>query len=196
MTDTAVNPVAGERRALVEPGHLARSIGLAAVAFSAIYLLSDVIEVAQGGFSTVRLLLTYAGEVTIPLFVIGLYGMQRPRIGRIGLLGAVLYAYSYVFFTSTVVFALVAGTPDYSSLTSQFGPWMTVHGAVMLIGGVMFGSAVVRAGIFPRWTGICLMIGVVAVAAVSGWSNLVRAIAEILPSVAFGGMGVALLRRV
>ena len=62
-------------------------VGLAAVGFTAVYLISDLIEVAQGGFSTFRLWLTCAGEAAIPLFVIGLYAVQRPRIGRLGLIG-------------------------------------------------------------------------------------------------------------
>jgi hypothetical protein len=73
-------------------------------------LISDLIEVAQGGFSTLRLSLTFAGEAAIPLLVLDLYAVQRPRIGRLGAAGAVASAYSYVFFTSTVVYALVAGT--------------------------------------------------------------------------------------
>jgi hypothetical protein len=67
-------------------------VGLATVAFTAVYLISDVIEVAQGGFSAFRLVLTYAGEAAIPLFVIGLYAVQRPRIGRLGFTGAIGYA--------------------------------------------------------------------------------------------------------
>jgi hypothetical protein len=51
------------------------SSGLAAIIFPALYLISDLIEVAQGGFSTVRLSLTYAGEAAIPLFVLGLYAV-------------------------------------------------------------------------------------------------------------------------
>ena len=118
-------------------------LGLAAVGFTAVYLISDLIEVAQGGFSTFRLSLTYAGEAAIPLFVIGLYAVQRPRIGRLGFLGAIAYAYSYVFFTSTVVYALIAGTPNYEALVKVFGAWMTVHGLIMLVGGLAFGLAVV-----------------------------------------------------
>jgi hypothetical protein len=95
-------------------------VGLAAVGFTAVYLISDLIEVAQGGFSTFRLSLTYAGEAAIPLFVIGLYAVQRPRIGRLGFFGAVAYAYSYVFFTSTVVYALIAGIPNYAALVKVF----------------------------------------------------------------------------
>jgi hypothetical protein len=108
------------------------------VGFTAVYLISDLIEVAQGGFSTFRLSLTYAGEAAIPLFVIGLYAVQRPRIGRLGFFGAVAYAYSYVFFTSTVVYALIAGTPNYAALVKVFGASMTVHGLIMLAGGLAF----------------------------------------------------------
>jgi hypothetical protein len=170
-----------------------RLVALAAIGFSAVYLLSDLIEVAQGNFSTFRLSLTYVGEAAIPLFVIGLYAVQRPQIGRLGLLGATAYAYSYVFFTSTVVYALVSGTPNYQALVTVFGAWMTLHGAIMLLGGLAFGLAVIWARVFPRWTGACLMVGMVLVVAASGLPNFARAVAEAFPAAAFIGMGFALL---
>ncbi len=170
-------------------------IGSTAVAFSVLYLSSDVLEVVQGDFSTSRLVLTYAGEAAIPLFVLGLYAAQRPRIGALGLLGAIAYAYAYVFFTSTVMYALVAGTRNYHDLSDVFGAWMVVHGAVMLIGGLAFGLAVIRADVLPRWTGGCLMLGVVLVVSVSSLSNLTRTLAAALPASAFAGMGWALLAR-
>jgi hypothetical protein len=169
-------------------------VGLAAIIFPALYLISDLVEVAQGGFSTFRLSLTYAGEAAIPLFVLGLYAVQRPRIGRLGLAGAVAYAYSYVFFTSTVVYALIAGTPNYQDMTKVFGAWMTVHGLIMLAGGLAFGLAVARAGVLPRWTGIVLMAGVILVVAGAGLPNLARTVAAAVPDAAFIGMGLALLR--
>jgi hypothetical protein len=169
-------------------------VGLAAVAFTAVYFISDLIEVGQGGFSTFRLVLTYVGEAAIPLFVIGLYAVQRPRIGRLGFLGAIAYAYSYVFFTSTVVYALISGTPNYTALAKLFGPWMTVHGLILLLGGLAFGWAVVRAGVLPRWTGVCLMAGVVLVVAASGLPDIARTVAAAVPAIAFIGMGAALFR--
>lgn len=168
-------------------------VGLAAVAFTAVYLISDLMEVAQGDFSILRLSLTYVGEAAIPLFVIGLYAVQRPRIGRLGLFGATAFSYSYVFFTGTVRYALFARTPNYHALTKVFGAWMTVHGVIMLIGGLAFGLAVVRATVFPRWTGACLMVGVVLVVAASGLPNVARTLAEAVPATAFMGMGFALL---
>lgn len=72
--------------------------------------------------------------------------------------------------------------------------WMAVHGLIMLTGGAAFGVAVVRAGVLPRWTGVCLAAGVVLVAAASGLPVLARAIAEAFPAAGFIGMGSALLR--
>ena len=59
-------------------------IGLLAVASSVLYFGSDVIEVLQGGFSTGQLWLTLVAEATLPVLVIGLWRVQRPRIGRLG----------------------------------------------------------------------------------------------------------------
>ncbi len=175
------------------PRSLSVAIGLAAIVFSAVYLLSDVLEVVQGDFSTLRLSLTYAGEAAIPLFVPALYAAQRPRMGVLGLAGAL--AYAYVFFTSTVVYALVAGTRNYHDLSDVFGAWMVVHGVVLVLGGVAFGLAVVRAGVLPRWTGLCLMLGVVLVVSASSGSNLARTVAAALPAASFAGMGWALVTR-
>ena len=103
-------------------------VGATALAFSALYLLSDVIEAIQGGFSDGQLWLTLVAEAAIPIFVIGLYVVQRPHIGRLGRLTAVAYAYSYVFFTGTVVYALNQHTSDYGRLTDDLGWTMTCTG--------------------------------------------------------------------
>ena len=160
----------GGRRALSWPPMtrlrnipIATLVGLTALAFSALYLFSDVIEAIQGGFSTSQLGLTLVAEAAIPVFVIGLYVVQRPQIGAVGRISAVAYAYSYVFFTGTVVYALIDGTSDYSALSHDLQPWMTIHGAVMVLAGLGFGFAVMRARVLPRWTAITLMAGVVLV---------------------------------
>ena len=117
-----------------DTARLALLIGGTAVASSVLYLLSDLIEFAQGGFSTPQLALTYAAEAAIPLFILGLFAVQRPRIGALGLVGAVTYAYTLVFFTSTVVYALVNHTHDWEELTTELGAWVTVHSVLMVPG--------------------------------------------------------------
>ena len=194
-TDATASP---DRASAVADGaeRAAVLIGSAAVAFSVVYFVSDLIELMQGGFSTTQLALTYAGEAAIPLFVLGLYAVQRPQIGRLGLLGALGYAYSFIFFTATVVYALVSGTPDWNALTDRFGAWVTVHSVLMVVSGVMFGLAVVRARVLPRWTGAMLALGMVLMAVAASLPDAAQTAAAGVRDLAFAGMGVALLRSV
>jgi hypothetical protein len=129
-----------------------------------LYFASDVIETIQSGFSDGQLWLTLAAEAAIPIFVIGLAAAQRPRLGRLGALAAAGYAYNYVVFTGTVVYALVNDTKIYEMLNDQLGWVMTVHGSVMVLAGLGFGYAVIRARTLPAWTALALMAGVVLVA--------------------------------
>jgi hypothetical protein len=168
-------------------------IGLSAVAFSALYLLSDVIEAIQGGFSDGQLWLTLVAEAALPVIVIGLYLVQRPQIGRLGLISAVAYAYAYVFFTGTVVYALVDGTSDYTALSDDLGLSMTIHGAIMVFAGLGFGVAVIRAKVLPAWTGIVLIAGVVLVSLSQTLPEGLQVVAAAVRALGFAGMGVALL---
>jgi hypothetical protein len=172
---------------------LARLVGSTALAFSVLYLLSDVIEAVQGGFSGSQLGLTLIAEAAVPVFVIGLYLVQRPQIGRLGQLSAVAYAYAYVFFTGTVVYALVDGSGDYTALSHDLQPWMTIHGAVMLVAGLGFGVAVIRAKVLPRWTGVALMAGVVLVSLSQTLPEGPQVLAAAIRDLGFAGMGAALL---
>jgi hypothetical protein len=165
-------------------------IGLLAVASSVLYLVSDVIEVVQGRFSTGQLWLTLVAEASVPVFVIGLWLAQRPRIGRVGAVSSIAYAYSFVFFTGTVVYALGSGTRDFEQLGAALSPWMTIHGAVMLIAGVGFGYAVNRAGVVPRWTGMALAAGVILIPLSIRLPAAVGLVGVGIRDVAFAGMGV------
>lgn len=73
---------ATDRRSTQIPGNSRRFVGLAAAVFPGLYV-SDLIELAQGGFSTPQLVLTLAAEAAVPFLVIGLYLLQRPRIGNL-----------------------------------------------------------------------------------------------------------------
>jgi hypothetical protein len=68
---------------------------------------------------------------------------------------------------------------------------MTVHGVVMLLGARGLGSAVVRTGVYPRWTGFALVVGVGLVAA--GLPDPAGLVAAGIRDLAFVGMGASLL---
>lgn len=159
------------------------------------YFVSDVLELAHGGFSNPQLLLTYVAEAAIPVFILGLYVVQRPQIGTLGLLGAIGYAYAYVFFTGTVLLALVDQPTNWDALVGELGPWVTIHGLVMVVAGSAFGIAVIKARVLPRWTGMTLIAGVVMVALSSALPGVAETISAGVRDLAFAGMGVFLLTR-
>jgi hypothetical protein len=168
-------------------------VGVAAVGFSLAYFVSDAIEAAQGGFSTGQLMLTLVAEIAIPFFVVGLYQVQRPRIGRLGAWGAAGYAIAYAFFTWTVIYPLIHEVPDFGTLSDIFGAWMLLGGALMVVAGLAFGWATIRAGVLPRWSAAALMAGVVLVAATQGAPEGIQLVAAGIRDLGFAGMGAALL---
>jgi hypothetical protein len=172
----------------------ARAAGWLAIASTAVYFISDVLEASHGGFTTVQLWLTLAAEATLPAFVVGLYQTQRPRIGRLGRYGAVAYAAAYLYFTYTVIYALAHGTADFTALNRALNPAMTVFGAVMVAAGIAFGAATYHARVLPRWTGAALAAGVVMVAVTLGQPAAVQLTAVGVRDLAFIAMGLAVLR--
>jgi hypothetical protein len=168
-------------------------VGATALVFSVAYFLSDAIEAAQGGFSTGQLVLTLIAEAAIPFFVVGLYLVQRPRIGSFGAWGAAGYAIAYAFFTWTVIYPLIHDVPDFEALSDVFGIWMFLGGAFMVVAGLAFGWATLRAEVLPRWSAISLMVGVVLVAASQGAPEGLQLLAAGIRDLGFAAMGASLL---
>jgi hypothetical protein len=170
-------------------------VGLVAIVASVLYFVSDVVEARQHGFSEGQLWLTLVAEAAVPIFVVGLVVVQRPRLSRLGVLSALAYAYSFVVFTGTVAYALLHGTKDYETLVHDLGAVMLIHGAVMVVAGVAFGDAVRRAHVLPGWTGVALMAGVVFVALAQRLPDNALLVGAGVRDLGFAGMGFALLAR-
>ncbi|QQS43208.1 MAG: hypothetical protein IPM63_10540 [Acidobacteriota bacterium] len=117
-------------------------------------------EWLAGGFTTEQLWLNYLAFLPLPIILVGLYAAQRPLISYLGLVGAILYGSAFVYFAHSTQFALTENITDYSALWHRLGSIYTAHGALMVIGGVAFGVASIRAGVFPRWASAVLLAGV------------------------------------
>ncbi|HEV8439468.1 MAG TPA: hypothetical protein VGT40_15355 [Methylomirabilota bacterium] len=172
-------------------------VSLTALASSLAYIGSDVAELLGHGFSPAQLYVTYAAFVAVPFFILGLHALQGPRAGWLSLIGAVCYATSFIFYAGTAVYAIVAGTPDYETLVSEMGALYTFHGALLVIGGLLFGAAAIRAAVWPRWTGIALIVGVLLslFLALVRLPDIMQTAASTIRSVAFVGMAVAALQQ-
>jgi len=119
-------------------------------------------EWLQGGFSVLHLWLNYIGFLAVPAIMIGLYAAQRPCVSRSALVGAVLYGFAFIYFAFTTLFALQSHVATYAELWSSLGRVYTMHGALMIVGGLLFGHATFKARVVPRWIPLVFMSGLAA----------------------------------
>lgn len=168
---------------------------MAAIVFPLLYVVSDVMELAAGRLYTTQLIVTYLAEAAIPFYVLGLHAAQQPKGGWMSLVGAVLYGAAFVGFSATVLYPLVTGDRDPDAVFEDFGVIYDIHAVLAFVGGSLFGAAAIRARVFPRWTGIALIGGLLltALLAGAGAPEGVQTLGTAVRSAAFVGMGLSVL---
>jgi len=168
----------------VSSSSLIRAAGAAAVAAGAIFIGVQInhphldvasvttTEVAvRGTLKVVMAALALAG-------ITGMYLSQVRRIGVIGLLGYLVFATGYLLITCTSFIAafvlpaiadtetgyvqdVIAMATGRGTVTGDLGALDTVwqiQGLCYLAGGLLFGIALYRAGVFPRWAAALLAV--------------------------------------
>lgn len=172
-------------------------VGLAAIIFSALYVISDLMELANGGLFTAQLIVTYLAEASIPFFILGLNAVQQTARGLGEPGGGVVYGVAFVGFSATVLYPLVTGSRDADEVFEAFGTIYGVNAGLALVGGLLFGVSVVRARVFPPWTGGGLIAGLLltAVLATIGLPEGAQTAGTAIRSAAFAEMGFACLGR-
>jgi hypothetical protein len=104
----------------------------------------------HGGFSTIQLWLNYIAFLPMAWLLLGLYAVHERRPNVVGLVGALLYGVAFTYFAHTTLYALTEQIPTYEALWSRLGDLYTFHGALMVLGGLMFAWSALRAGWLPR----------------------------------------------
>jgi hypothetical protein len=172
-------------------------IAITAIVSPGLHLLSDVLEWVNGRFSQVQLLINYIGFLPMPFLMIGLYAVQRPKIQWIGLVGSVLYGVAFIYFTHTTLYAFEESIPDYETLWGKLGGVYTFHGGLMIVGGVLFGLATLRAMVLWRSAVILFLIGIFLnlILGILPLPEIVQIAGSIARNLGLMGMGVGLMRR-
>ena len=106
-----------------------------------------------------------------------------------------MYAYTFVYFTGTVVYALVERASDWPALERRVGMGITIHSALMIVAGIGFGVAVIRARVLPRWTGATLIAGMLLMAVTVSLPAAAQTASAGVRDLAFAAMGAVLLVR-
>lgn len=125
-------------------------IGLTAVIAPALHLVSDLMEAANDGFTRPQLIVNYAAFLAMPFLFVGLYAVQRPWVHWTSLAGAIIYGYSFIYFGHTTLYALQESILNYADLWARLGPVYTIHGGLMIAGGLLFAGTSLSRGRLSR----------------------------------------------
>jgi hypothetical protein len=198
---------------------LTRAAGLAAVAGGTLFIAVQIQHpVLDATFTTTT---EYMVRETAKIFmavlsligITGIYLRQVRQTGVLGLIGYGVLALGYLAIMISVVIGvfvlptLADGAPGYVNdvlgvATSRkpvgdVGPIVFLiqgGGFAYIVGGVVFGIAVFRAGILARWAAALLTLGAVATIATSQLPELVQRLFALPVSVALIGLGYSLWR--
>ena len=171
-------------------------VGAAAIVAPSLHTVTDALEWYQGGFSAPQLWLNYAAFLPMPWLLLGIYAACTTTLGPRALVGAVLYGFAFTYFAHTTLFALALGTPTYELLWERLGLAYTVHGAMMVLGGLLFASAALRSDDLPRGAVWLFGGGLVVnlLLAVLPVPDLLQTVGTAVRNAGLVGMGYALLR--
>lgn len=139
---------------------LNRIVALATIAAAGLHLLSDLLEWLNSGFTQAQLLVNYAAFLVMPFVFVGLYSVQRSVVRWYGLLGALLYAVSFIYFAHSTLVALESSILDYPELWTRLGGMYTFHGGLMVLGGTIFGLESLRVRILSRTGVMVFLVGI------------------------------------
>ena len=176
---------------------LLRLIGVVALVAPAIHVATDVLEWLAHGFTPLQLWLSYLAFVAMPALFLGLYAAQRPQIEAFGLVGALLYGAAFIYFAHTALYALAERIATYAALWARLGALYTLHGGLMILGGLLFGGASLRARRLPRWTALAFLLGIALnlILGLLPTPEILQTAGSTLRNAGVMGMGWALLAR-
>lgn len=149
----------------------------------------------HGGFSPLQLWLNYVAFLPMPWLLLGIYAVRSEKLGPSALVGALLYGMAFTYFAHTTLYALQLHAPNYEVLWQQLGPAYTVHGAAMVVGGLLFARAALRTDVLPRFAVLLFGAGLFVnlVLALVPTPDILQTVGTLVRNAGLAGMGYALL---
>jgi hypothetical protein len=135
------------------------AVGVVALVAPILHSITDAMEWYQSGFSNGQLWLNNVSFVPMSWLLLGIYAVHDPRPSTTGLVGAILYGGAFTYFAHTTLLALDERVPTYELLWQRLGGIYTIHGALMVLGGLLFCWSTLRARWLPKHSILLFLFG-------------------------------------
>lgn len=144
------------------------------------WMLSEVLEIVQGGYSPAVYYLTAVYHVFAGIGLWGLYKAQTPSKNAFNRVSTALASLAYLALTLFPLQVMQSGLSISDFVLAH--PVYKLIGLVWFIGMLLFSVSVIRSGVFPRWAGVVMVIGTVVFTATPllGWPTLLVNVTNII----------------
>ncbi|GAB4581517.1 MAG: hypothetical protein Fur0022_42650 [Anaerolineales bacterium] len=154
-------------------------------------------------WSLVHLLMLLSAMAGILGFT-GLYGRHAGQMGKLGLVGFVLFYIAHplfaglMFFEAFIVPSLSIVTPEFvegfatGEASGAFNVVLPLMGLLYSLGGLLFGLAIFRAKILPRWATTMTILGAVPFGIQPALPGFVGVLSVLALGIGLIGLGYAL----
>lgn len=118
---------------------------------------SEVAELLANGYTPLVFVLTAIYHLLASIGIWGLHAAQMPGAVKLSSIGASLISLSFLVLVYFPIGAMQAGlTPAEYAYAN---PFFQLVGMINIAGFIVFGVAIYRAGVFPKWAGPVIAIG-------------------------------------
>ena len=160
-------------------------------------MVSWVMDPAWAALSVIAFL----AAILTPLVMMGLFSHQRHQLGRVGVIGLLLSVAGmlvYLGFQFDLAFVWpvlaqeIPGLLDFDGSMFQAPSYAFVHfwmGPVTTFGVLVFGIATYRARVFPRWSAVLFIIGMILTQGMLFPPLILRLVGSLPAAVALTAMG-------
>lgn len=202
----------------ITPSTLTRGGAIGAAVAGVLFILIQPLHPPENLASLATSTWAIVHGMSLTMAIFGLAGITAAylrQVSKFGILGLVAYLLFALFFIMQAVFVFAeifiapltaAGSPDFTedfialfanseAPTTDLGLLVAavpIGGAAYLLGGTLFGVAIIRAGILARWSGILLIVGSVASLAAAVVPHEQARLAAIPMGLALAGLGYAM----
>jgi len=133
------------------------------------WIVSEMVEIAQGGYNATVYYLTAAFHLFAGIGIWGLHFLQSRKQNTLSAVATVMVSFTYLALTYLPIQVMHSGLSGLEFAAAN--PVYKIPGMINVIGLVVFGIAVIRTKFFPVWTGAIIILGgiIFAVAMTQGF---------------------------
>lgn len=159
-----------------------------------VWMGSEFLEISGGGFTRESMMINCFAFPGLALGFCGIHAGQAAKAGRVSLIGVTFSVVAFLTFAGGSVVVL-SSVISYEQMSEA--DWLFAGFLMWIVGSALIGLSIFRARVYPRWTGLVLLIApvITSTAFMALLPPVLMNVANVGAGIAFLFIGAELVRR-